>query len=108
MARVTFEDFWPAYVRAHSKGTTRVAHCVGTLLGWGILLAAIVKREWWLIALALLVPYALAWISHFLVEHNKPATFEHPLWSWLADHRMAGLMVAGRMGAEVKRAIRDP
>jgi hypothetical protein len=107
MARVTFEDFWPLYVRAHSEGTTRLLHCVGTLLGWGILAASIVKRDWWWIALALLVPYALAWISHFFVEHNKPATFEHPLWSWLADQKMVGMMLAGRMDAEVKKVARQ-
>lgn len=91
------------YVRAHSEKTTRLMHCMGTLLGWGILVAAIVKREWWWIALALVLPYALAWISHFFVEHNRPATFEHPLWSWLADQKMVGMMLVGRMEQEVKR-----
>ena len=107
MARVTFEEFWPTYVRAHSEGTTRLMHCAGTLLGWAILFGAIVKREWWWIALALLVPYALAWISHFVVERNRPATFEHPLWLGLADHKVAGMMLAGRMDAEVKKVTRD-
>lgn len=103
MARASFQEFWPVYVRAHGEETTRLMHCVGTLLGWGILVAAIVKREWWWIALALVLPYALAWISHFFVEHNKPATFEHPLWSWLADQKMVGMMLVGRMDQEVKR-----
>jgi hypothetical protein len=103
MARASFQEFWPVYVRAHSEETTRLMHCVGTLLGWGILVAAIVKREWWWIALALVLPYALAWISHFFVEGNKPATFEHPLWSWLADQKMVGMMLVGRMDKEVQR-----
>ena len=103
MARASFQEFWPLYVRAHSEETTRLMHCVGTLLGWGILVAAIVKREWWWIALALVLPYALAWISHFFVEGNKPATFEHPLWSWLADQKMVGMMLVGRMDKEVER-----
>jgi len=33
---------------------------------------------------ALFLPYALAWVSHFFIEHNRPASFEHPLWSWWA------------------------
>jgi hypothetical protein len=98
-----FGEFWPAYVRAHSEGTTRLMHCVGTLAGWAILAAAIVRQEWWWIALALIVPYALAWISHFFIERNKPATFEHPLWSWWADQKMVGLMLVGKMSEEVKR-----
>jgi hypothetical protein len=100
---MTFEEFWPEYVRAHSAGTTRVMHCVGTLAGWAILAAAVVMREWRWIALALVVPYALAWISHFFIERNRPATFEHPLWSWWADQKMVAMMVVGKMGKEVRR-----
>jgi len=64
-----FADFCPEYVRAHSRPATRAVHCAGTLLGCG------------LFAAALGMSYALAWTSHFLLEHNRPATFEHPLWS---------------------------
>lgn len=101
---MTFEEFWPEYVRAHSAGSTRVMHFVGTLAGWGILVGAVVERKWWWIALALVVPYALAWVSHFFIEHNRPATFEHPLWSWWADQKMVGMMIVGKMGEEVRRA----
>ena len=100
---MTFAEFWPEYVRAHRKPATRVLHLVGTLGGWMLVGAAIAERRWWLIAVALVIPYALAWISHFFVEHNKPASFGHPLWSWWADQRMVFLMVIGRMGAEVRR-----
>ncbi len=39
--------------------------------------------------------YAMAWIGHFKVEHNRPATFTYPLWSFLADFRMWGVMATG-------------
>ena len=100
----TFGEFWPEYVRAHSEPGTRGLHLVGTLLGWGIFVAAIATRHWWWIVAALLVPYALAWIGHFFVEHNRPATFEHPLWSWWADQKMVGMMIVGRMTDEVRKA----
>jgi hypothetical protein len=103
MPQRSFAEFWPVYLRAHSHAKTRLMHCVGTLAGWAILAAAVLKREWWWIALALVVPYALAWISHFFIEHNKPATFEHPLWSWWADQKMVAMMLAGKMGEEVGR-----
>ena len=95
-----FAEFWPEYVRAHREPATRALHFVGTLLGWGILAAAIVMRHWWWITLALVVPYALAWIGHFFVEHNRPATFEHQLW---ADQRMVGMMILGKMDGEVRK-----
>ena len=99
----SFATFWPEYVRAHRRGGTRVVHFAGTLLGWAFLIAAVALRRWWWIPVALVISYALAWSSHFLIERNRPATFEHPLWSWLADQKMVALMLAGRMTAEVRR-----
>jgi hypothetical protein len=94
-------------VLAHRHPVTRRFHFVGTLLAWGLLAAAIVLREVWLVLAALVVPYALAWFSHFFVEHNRPPTFRYPLWSWLADQRMVGLMLVGKMSEEVRRCDRQ-
>lgn len=102
----SFDEFWPFYVLAHSQPLTRIFHSVGTLTGWGIVIVAIVLGRPWLILAALAVPYALAWFSHFFVEHNRPATFGHPLWSWLADQKMVAMVLAGKMGGEVDRARR--
>jgi len=100
---VTFAEFWPAYVRAHSRPATRVVHCIGTIAGWMLLGGAIAERRWSWIAAAVLVSYGLAWLAHFLLEHNKPATFDHPLWSWWADQKMVLLMLIGRMDEEVRK-----
>lgn len=99
----TFDEFWPVYVVAHRQLLTRVFHSFGTLAGWSILIAAIALRRPWFILVAFIVPYAFAWFSHFFVEHNRPATFGHPLWSWLADQKMVAMVLAGRMGKEVER-----
>lgn len=123
---MTFEEFWPEYVRAHSKVSTRIIHCIGTLAGWMLLGAALALwllsvqgvqvpaaagrqtlKPGWLILAALVVPYALAWISHFFIEHNKPATFGHPLWSWWADQRMVFLTLTGKMSDEVRRCVEE-
>ena len=95
-SKSNFAEFWPEYVQAHSRPGTRVIHLVGTLAGWLILILAIVLRHRWWIALALVVSYGLAWISHFFVEHNRPASFEHPLWSWWADQKMVALVLTGK------------
>lgn len=72
-------------------------------MGWGLLLAAIaLQRPVWILG-AFAVPYALAWLSHFFIEQNRPATFDHPLWSWLAEQKMVALVLSGRMGEEVRR-----
>ena len=50
-----------------------------------------------------MVAYGFAWSGHFLVEHNRPATFRHPWLSLLGDHKMAWLALNGRLIAEYKR-----
>ncbi len=41
--------------------------------------------------------YAMAWIGHFRVEHNRPATFTYPVWSLVSDLKMWGHMARGRL-----------
>jgi hypothetical protein len=97
-----FTDFWPEYVRAHSRARTRALHAIGSVLAVVMLGLAFAVSLWFLIGVPL-VGYAFAWYAHFFVEHNRPATFEHPFYSLAADYRMLFLMMAGRMDAEVQR-----
>jgi hypothetical protein len=99
----TFAEFWNFYVLAHQQLATRIFHTIGTLGGWSLLAAAIVLRNSWYVLAAVVLPYAFAWFSHFFVEHNRPATFGHPWWSWLADQKMVAMVLAGKMSDEVKR-----
>lgn len=101
----SFEEFWPFYVREHSLRATRVMHFVGTSLGMIALVAAIAVQWWWLLLAVPLLGYGLAWISHFGIEKNKPASFHYPLWSFVADLKLWSLMITGRMGAEVERIL---
>jgi hypothetical protein len=93
----SFSDFWPYYLGEHSKPGTRLLHCVGTLAAVGVVVAMIVLGKWWLFPLALVPGYVLAWVGHFFVEKNRPATFKHPLWSFMGDWKMLGLMLTGRL-----------
>jgi hypothetical protein len=99
----TFEEFWPHYVAEHSDPRTRTMHAVGTTAAIACLAASVSSRKWKLLPLALLPGYGAAWLAHFLIEKNKPATFDYPLWSFIADYKMVGLMLAGKMDDEVKR-----
>lgn len=98
----TFDEFWPYYVRAHSKPRTRILHACGSVLAILMVVLAFAVNLWFL-ALAPLIGYGFAWYGHFFVEGNRPATFGHPFYSLAADYRMLFLMMAGRMDAEVSR-----
>ena len=99
----TFAEFWPHYLAEHSRPATRGLHLAATLAWVGLLAAGLWTRTWWLLALIPVAAYGLAWFSHFVVERNRPATFGHPLLSLAADHKMAYLMLTGRMGRELER-----
>jgi Predicted membrane protein len=98
----SFTEFWPGYVRAHARERTRVLHAIGSVLAVIMLGLAFAVNILFLIAVPI-VGYSFAWYAHFFVEHNRPATFEHPFYSLAADYRMLFLMMAGRMDAEVRR-----
>ena len=101
----SFAEFWPYYVREHSRRATRAWHFCGTTLALALLIVALARGAWWWLAAVPICGYALAWISHLAIEHNRPATFTYPLWSLMADFKMWGLMVSGRMGVEVERIL---
>ena len=103
----TFAEFWPFYLREHSRPATRALHYIGTSLVVAIAVVAVATGRWaWLLALPI-AGYGFAWFAHFRVEKNRPATFTYPLWSLAADFRMWGLWLTGRLGRELERASRD-
>jgi hypothetical protein len=104
----TFAEFWPFYLAEHSRPATRWFHLAGTLVWLGLLATAVVTRNWWLLAVVPVGAYGLAWFSHFCIERNKPATFKYPLFSLLADHKMAFYMVTGQLGRELARLNISP
>jgi hypothetical protein len=99
----SFSEFWPFYVSEHSGPATRALHAIGTAAGVVCAITLIAKGRWLLLPLALLPGYGLAWIAHLFVEKNKPATFDYPVWSFIADYKMIGMMITGKMDEEVER-----
>lgn len=99
----SFREFWPYYVGEHRHPVCRALHYQGSALGLGCVVAAIALQNPWLVLLALPIGYGHAWVGHFFVEKNRPATFTYPLWSFAGDWKMFGYFVTGRMGREVER-----
>jgi hypothetical protein len=40
--------------------------------------------------------YGFAWIAHFFIEHNRPATFKYPFYSFAGDWVMLKDFLLGR------------
>ena len=101
----TLAEFWPYYVREHSNPLTRQLHFVGNTNLFLWLLLSLIRRSPKLGVFAVLSSYTIAWIGHFFVEKNRPATFQYPLMSAVCDMLMYVKMWRGQMNAEVKKYI---
>jgi hypothetical protein len=78
----------PTCRRLHVVGSTLVLVCLGALIWTG--------NPWWILA-ALLCGYGFAFTGHFFFEHNRPATFRHPLYSLMGDWVMYRDVLTGRI-----------
>jgi hypothetical protein len=100
----TYDEFWPYYLREHSRPETRNVHFAGTAVAVVSLAALFVSGNLWFILVALVSGYAPAWFAHFFIEQNRPATFRYPFWSLISDFRMAGAWVTGGLDSELDKA----
>jgi hypothetical protein len=93
----SFREFYPFYLSEHSHPTCRRLHFAGSLLAIVFIVAAIAARNAWWVVVAALAGYGLAWIGHYFFEHNRPATFIHPVYSLMGDWMMFRDMLTGRI-----------
>jgi hypothetical protein len=92
----TFSDFYRFYLSQHRHPICRILHLFGVIFSISLLIFLLVERWWIAVPLFVLPGYALGWIGHFFFEHNRPASFKHPVKSFLADIRMAIDLIFGR------------
>ena len=92
----SFAEFYPYYLSEHAHPVCRGLHYVGSTLALVILAYALAVGKFFLIMGAIVSGYAFAWVGHFFFEHNKPATFQYPLWSFMGDWVMLKDFLAGR------------
>ncbi|AOE64545.1 DUF962 domain-containing protein [Pseudomonas corrugata] len=93
----SFADFYPYYLGEHSNSTCRRLHFIGTSLVILILVLAIAATAWWWLIALPVAGYGFAWVGHFFFEKNRPATFQHPLYSLLGDFVMYRDMLRGKV-----------
>ncbi|BCT92735.1 hypothetical protein LYSHEL_17590 [Lysobacter helvus] len=93
----SFREFYPFYLGEHANVVCRRLHFVGSLGVLALVATAVVRgNAWWLLG-ALACGYGFAWVGHFFFEHNRPATFKHPLYSFVGDWVMFADVLRGRV-----------
>jgi len=93
----SFGAFYPFYLSQHADRTCRRLHFLGTSLGLAAAMCAVLTLNvGWLVA-GLVAGYAAAWSGHFFFEKNRPATFTHPLYSFVGDWALWRDMLLGRI-----------
>ncbi|WP_263260964.1 DUF962 domain-containing protein [Pseudomonas sp. RIT-PI-S] len=93
----SFAEFYPYYLAEHSNSTSRRLHFVGTSLVIAFVTYAVATLNFWLLLAVPIAGYGFAWVGHFFFEHNRPATFKHPLYSLMGDFVMFRDLITGKL-----------
>jgi len=81
----SFADFYPYYLAEHSDPRCRTLHYIGSALVLCLLAYAISTSNWQALWLMPVIGYGFAWVGHFFIEKNRPATFQYPFYSFMGD-----------------------
>ncbi len=92
----SFREFYPYYLGEHSNRVCRTLHYIGSTLGLIIMIFSVISGNYIYILAGLVLGYAFAWTGHFFFEHNKPATFQYPVWSFMGDWVMLKDFLSGK------------
>lgn len=97
------DAYYPTYLAAHSKRGTKLAHIAGNVLTLGFIafVLGLSTGSLWNLLLLVFVPfvvYPFAWLSHLLIEKNKPATFSvSPFLTKTCDWKMIIDIIRGKV-----------
>lgn len=102
-----YEEFWAFYLAQHRNPVTRAIHFVGAAGFMTLVVTSVVTGNGWYVAGAFALFYLPAWVAHFVIEGNRPATWRNPLWSFVSDIRMFLFWLAGGLDREIERTSKD-
>jgi len=97
LEKATFSEFYRFYLKEHAHPVNRRMHFIGSSGALASVAAAVVSLNPWWLAAGVLFGYGCAWFGHYRYEKNRPATFKHPLYSFLADWVMFRDILLGRL-----------
>ncbi|GLQ32295.1 DUF962 domain-containing protein [Litoribrevibacter albus] len=93
----SFSEFYPFYLGEHQNQTCRRLHVIGSLSVLSLLMYILVTQHFMMFLLLPVLGYGFAWVGHFFFEHNKPATFKYPFYSFVGDWVMLKDVLTGKI-----------
>mgnify|MGYP001158678608 FL=1 len=93
----SFKEFYPFYLSEHKKSLTKIFHMIGSLGVIAIVFYSFYTKHWQNLYFTPICGYGFAWISHFFIEKNQPATFKYPLYSFIGDWAMLKDILTGKV-----------
>ncbi|NVK23581.1 MAG: DUF962 domain-containing protein [Gammaproteobacteria bacterium] len=100
----SFADFYPYYLREHRHPICRMLHYIGSILVLIVLGFALLTAQYILLWLLPIIGYGFAWVGHFFVEKNRPATFTYPIYSLMGDWVMLKDFLTGQIDKKLENA----
>ena len=94
---MTFSEFFPLYMAAHSKPPTQKMHAAALVCALSFGTYCILFAKWSLIPIAFGIGYGMAWSGHLLFEKNTPLFFKYPFLSFLAEFKLSFLVLTGKL-----------
>ncbi|MDF3818484.1 DUF962 domain-containing protein [Leptospira sp. 96542] len=102
----TLKDFFPFYLEEHSHPVNRALHFIGSSIALGCIIGFITTLKFHILGFALVSGYFFAWVGHFFIQKNRPATFKYPFYSFVSDWIMFSKMLVGSLNKEYSK-IKD-
>lgn len=96
-AYTSFKSFYPYYLSEHANPTCRLLHFIGSCLVLALIAFALFSAQYIYLWLIPVIGYGFAWVGHFFYEHNRPATFKHPIYSLMGDWVMFKDILTGKL-----------
>jgi hypothetical protein len=93
----SFSEFYPYYLSEHENSTCRLLHFIGSWCVLALIAYAVTTNQLVLLWFIPVIGYGFAWVGHFFYEHNKPATFQYPLYSLMGDWVMFKDILIGKI-----------
>ncbi|TNE84626.1 MAG: DUF962 domain-containing protein [Deltaproteobacteria bacterium] len=100
--------YWDKYVWHHRHPWTRRLHRMGSWTCIAGFTATGLGYGWWWTPIAVAIGYGFAFTGHWVVERNRPLTFENPIRAGIANWVMFFYEMIFDVERDIARLEGDP